>query len=108
VTRDDIFTAALPGDLGKPRPVVIVQSNILAESVRVLVAPLTTEIQELAFRPVVESSPRNGLRVRSQIMVDKLSAIRRERCGQRVGRLDPGSLATLDGALALVLGLGRE
>ena len=46
-----------------------------------------------------------GLRVTSQIMTDKLLAIRRERIRRVIGKIDPETSAQLDRALLIVLGL---
>jgi mRNA interferase MazF len=41
----------------------------------------------------------------SQVMADKPVAVRRERSGQWIGRLQASDMAQLSAALALVLGL---
>lgn len=38
-------------------------------------------------------------------MAEKIFAVRRERCGPVIGRLDSSTLAQLNEALALVIGL---
>jgi len=57
------------------------------------------------FRPAVEPSPRNGLRALSQVMVDKLTTVRRERIGATIGELEPETLTRVNRALALWLGI---
>lgn len=104
--RGDIVIVAY-GELGKPRPVVIVQADELGEAtMTVLACPITSEITEkLPLRPVIEASENNGLRVRSQIMTDRLLAVPRDRVRQVVGRLDATNANRLDAAMLLVLGL---
>jgi mRNA interferase MazF len=63
--------------------------------------------KDLAVRPTLVSSERNGLRVLSQVMTDKMFAVRRDRIRQVIGSLDVASLRELDGALLIVLGLAR-
>jgi mRNA interferase MazF len=95
-----------PGDYGKPRPAVIVQSNAIPEShASVVICPMTSELVEADFRVTIEPGPETGLRVHSQVMADKPVTIRRERIGQRIGRLGAADMARLNVALALVMGL---
>jgi mRNA interferase MazF len=95
-----------PGDYGKPRPAVIVQSNAISEShASIVICPMTSELVEADFRITIEPGPETGLRMRSQVMADKPVTIRRERIGQRIGRLGAADMARLNVALALVMGL---
>jgi len=43
----------------------------------------------------------------SQVMTDKLAAVRRDKIKRIIGRLNAGSLEQLDRALMVVLGLAR-
>ena len=106
--RGDIVIVAY-GELGKPRPVVIVQANELGEAtVTVLACPITSEIAEkLPLRPVIEATESNGLRVRSQVMTDRMLAVPRDRVRQIIGTLDSVNANRLDAAILLVLGLAR-
>jgi mRNA interferase MazF len=45
------------------------------------------------------------LREPSQIMVEKVLAVRREKCGPTIGRLDTATLVSLDRMLALMIGI---
>lgn len=105
--RGDVVTVAAAGDYGKPRPAVLVQTDALpAEHASVIVCQMTSEIVDAPdFRVTIEPTERNGLRTRSQIMVDKPVTIRRERVGRRIGSLDERDLARLNVALAFVMGL---
>jgi hypothetical protein len=53
----------------------------------------------------VEPSARNGLRALSQVMVDKLTTVRRERIGAAIRELEPDSMTRVNRALALWLGI---
>jgi mRNA interferase MazF len=67
---------------------------------------MTTELSEAPdFRVTIEPTASNGLRVQSQVMADKPVAIRRERIGRRIGRLDEQDVARLNVALAFAMGL---
>jgi mRNA interferase MazF len=105
--RGDVVTVAAAGDYGKPRPAVIVQTDALpAEHSSVVVCQMTTMVADAPdFRITIEPHADNGLRERSQVMADKPVTIRRERIGQRIGRLTSEEVARLDVALAFVMGL---
>jgi mRNA interferase MazF len=106
MSRGDLVIVAAPGDHGKPRPAVIVQSNAIPDShASVVVCQLTSELAEADFRVAIEPGPGTGLRVRSQVMADKPVTIRRERVGERIGRLGAADMARLNVALAFVMGL---
>jgi mRNA interferase MazF len=106
MSRGDLVIVSAPGDFGKPRPAVIVQSNAISEShSSIVICPMTSELVEADFRITVEPGPDTGLRVRSQVMADKPVTVRRERIGQRIGRLGAADIARLNVALALVMGL---
>ena len=106
MSRGDLVTVAAPGDYGKPRPAVIVQSDAIPEShASVVVCQMTSELAEADFRITVEPGSDTGLRARSQVMADKPVTIRRERIGQRIGRLGASDMARLNVALAFAMGL---
>jgi mRNA interferase MazF len=105
-SRGDLVIVAAPGDYGKPRPAVIVQSNAIPVShASVVICPMTSELVETDFRITIEPGPETGLQVRSQVMADKPVTIRRERIGQRIGQLGAADMARLNVALAFVMGL---
>lgn len=105
--RGDLVVVALPGDFGKPRPALILQSDLfLATDASVTVLPITSEIRDAPlFRIVVEPSRSNGLRKISQIMVDKPMTFRRDKIGAPIGRLDDDLLVRVNRALILWLGI---
>ena len=107
LSRGDICLAALPGDFGKPRPVVVVQTDLLNPThSSVIVCLLTSHVLDApSFRLDVDATPATGLQARSQVMVDKMATVRRDRLRDRIGTLDNGTRVRLDRALALVLGL---
>ena len=105
--RGDVVTVAAPGDFGKPRPAVIVQTDAFPEShASVIVCQLTSELSDAAdFRVMIDPSEANGLRIPSQIMADKPVTIRRGRIGRMLGSLSAEDMRRLNVALAFVLGL---
>lgn len=109
VRRGDVAVVVMPGDLGKPRPAVIVQSAALGEATTtVLLCPMSSDVEEFkVLRPIVEPTSENGLRVRSQIMTDKAFPLRREGMRRVIGSLDAHTVERLDRALLVVFGLDR-
>jgi len=107
MARGDVVTVAAPGDYGKPRPAVIVQTDAFPEAHgSVVVCQMTSDLQVATdFRVTIEPSEDNGLIAVSQIMADKPVTVRRERIGRRIGRLGGADLARLNVALAFVMGL---
>ncbi len=107
--RGDIVVVSASGDYGKPRPAVIVQTDLFNEThASIIVCLLTTDIQDAPlFRLDIEPSGDNGLKKRSQIMIDKIVAMRRERIGSTIGRIDDDALIRVNRSLALFLGLAQ-
>jgi mRNA interferase MazF len=109
VARGDVVLMVVPSDLGRPRPGVVVQANEFhSDLLTVFVCPVSSDLQDkLPLRPMIEAAPENGLRLRSQIMTDKMAAIRRDRIRRVIGRIDAATSERLDSALLVVLGLAR-
>jgi len=107
--RGDIVVAAAPGDYGKPRPAVIVQSDVFNPThASVVICPLTSRLIDAPlFRLRVQPSVANGLQVESEIMVDKITAVRKGRVENVIGHLDGGQVVELGRALQLWLDLAR-
>ena len=105
--RGDLALVALPGDLGKPRPCVVVQGELAADLNNIAICALSSHIRtdRPAFRVTIEPSPANGLRLRSQVMVDKLFLVDRHKLRDRIGRLTDDQMAEVSTALAVLLGL---
>ncbi len=104
--RGDLVTVAAQGDYGKPRPAVVIQSDTLNMADSVLVALLTTTLNDAPFyRLAVEPTQTNGLKAASQIMVDKILAYPRAKCGPVIGRLSPQDILTLNNMLSVMIGL---
>jgi mRNA interferase MazF len=105
----DLVTAALPGDYGKPRLVFVVQDDAFDQLSAATVLPLTTDLSNFPlFRITVEPSRANGLRQRSQIVVDKAATVVRAWIRQEVGGLDRDTMDEVDVALARFLGLAES
>ena len=102
------MTVAPQGERGKPRPALVIQSDLFAGAATVTVLPLTSARAEAPLiRIDVAPSPGNGLRRLSQVMIDKAMTVRAERLGAPFGRLDDAALLAVSRALALFLGIAR-
>jgi mRNA interferase MazF len=106
VRRGDIVTVAVSGDHGKPRPALVIQSDFLPETDSVLVCLLTTTLRDVPlYRLPLPAGQGTGLREPSQVMVDKIMPVRRDRCGASIGRAEDAALLALGRMLAFVVGV---
>lgn len=105
MSRGDIVIVAAPGDYGKPRPAVVVQSDAIPKShPSVVVCQMTSDLREADFRVLIEPRPANGLTARSQVMADKPATLKRERIGRKIGQLSEREMVRLQSAIAFVMG----
>lgn len=105
IQRGDLVTVSLQGDYGKPRPALVIQSDLLTDLESVVLCPVTSDLRNALFRVTVEPNLVNGLQALSQIMVDKLSTLPRAKVSEPFGRLDKERIKAVDRALLLVVGL---
>ncbi len=105
--RGEIVLLAIQGDYGKPRPAVVIQSDLFnAHHPSIAVCPVTSELRDTPlFRLTIEPAPGNGLTRLSQIMADKPITVPRARCKKRIGALEEAQMQRLDRALLMFLGL---
>lgn len=106
--RGDIVIAVSPGDYGKPRPAAVVQSDLFnATHASITLCPITSHLVDAPlFRLDLAPTQDNGLKVPSQIMVDKIITVRRDRLRQPIGWLTPAELEAVNRSLHLWLALG--
>jgi len=107
VKRGDLVTIALPGDFGKPRPALIIQSDQFDETATVTVLLLSgTLVDAPLIRTTIEPTTTNGLRKRSQVMVDKAMSVKRDKVGGAIGHLDAEAIVAVTRALAVFFAIG--
>ncbi|MDZ7841332.1 MAG: type II toxin-antitoxin system PemK/MazF family toxin [Gammaproteobacteria bacterium] len=107
--RGDIVTVAAPGDYGKPRPAVVIQGDPLnqAEPRSTIVALITSAVQDAPLlRLTVEPTPGNGLRVTSQVQVNRIVTAPVAKISSSIGQLTDQQLVEMNRLLAVVIGLG--
>ena len=107
IKRGEVVMVAAPGDYGKPRPAVILQSDLVNDFYSsVVVCLITTADAKRPFSRVqVRPSAQNGLKRLSYLMVDKLMTVPREKLRGPIGRLDDKTMMLLNRSLIVMLGL---
>jgi mRNA interferase MazF len=96
----------LQGDSGKPRPAVVIQADWFNALSTVVLLPLTSTLQDAALTRIdVAPTDQNGLKVPSQIAVDRPQTVRRTKLGPIIGQLDNDVMLAVRRSLAVFLGL---
>lgn len=104
--RGDVVIIAMQGDFGKPRPALVIQSDQFDAHATVTVLLVSGTVTDAPlFRLTVDPSPENGLRTRSQVMVDKIMTVKRDKIGPVIGRLDDDRMIAVNRSLLLWTGL---
>ena len=95
-----------PDHAGKPRPAVIVQAKLIGQVDSVTICPLTSDTEIVSpSRVPVRPDSENGLAFPSQIMVEKISTVHKQKLGQRIGVLGILDVIELERSLVWYLGL---
>ncbi len=104
--RWDIVPVATPGDYGKPRPALVIQSDFFDAHPSVTLCLITSDLRDTPlFRLLVQPTTTNGLHKTSQVMVDKILTIPREKVRMAIGTLDARTMLEVNRALSLWIGL---
>jgi len=107
VKRGDVVPCVAPGAYGKPRPAIVVQSNLFNDTHHsVTVCPLTSDLRDAPlFRLDIAPSAGNGLKKPSQVMIDKVVSLPANHTRPAIGKLSDSQLAQVSAALRLWLAL---
>lgn len=106
--RGDLVSIAIQGDFGKPRPALVIQADQYDELATLTVLPVTsTLVAAPLLRITVSPSAENGLRRPSQVMIDKVVTVKRDKVGQTFGRIDAETLVAVERCLAVFLGIAK-
>ena len=108
LTRGAIVVVAAKGAYtGKPRPAVIIQSDLFNPThASLTVCPITSDcVDAPLFRLTLPPGPRTGLRSISQIMIDKVVSVPRTAIARDIGHCDASELDRIDDSLRRWLGL---
>ncbi|NMQ27658.1 type II toxin-antitoxin system PemK/MazF family toxin [Candidatus Accumulibacter phosphatis] len=103
--RGNLVTIVLQGAYGKPRPALVVQSDLFATHPSVTILPVTSELRETPlFRVEIKPTAENGLKHLSQVMIDKIQTVPCEKVGDIFGHVDDKTMLAVNRALAVWLG----
>ena len=104
--RGEIWTVAGSGYAGKPRPALVIQSDLFQLLPSVTVCLITSDLTnaEDVLRIPVTPTSTNGLRGPSMVCIDKIATIPTNRVGTQAGTLETETLAEVDQALIVFLG----
>jgi mRNA interferase MazF len=106
LNRGDIIIVAPPGEFGKPRPALVVQSDLSLVGLTVTFLPITSDLEHLPqLRVPISPTQENGLRKPSEIMVDRIQTMTLSRIGGHIGRIDSATMRQVETAMILHLGL---
>jgi mRNA interferase MazF len=107
VKRGELVTVAAKGHYSsKPRPAVVIQSDLFADLDSVTLCLLSSEhVQSPLIRLAIDPTPENGLDTACAVMIDKVVTVPRAATGPRIGSLDRETLVRVDRSLALFLGI---
>ncbi|ECK2142095.1 TPA: type II toxin-antitoxin system PemK/MazF family toxin [Salmonella enterica subsp. diarizonae] len=106
--RGDLITVAMQGDFGKPRPALVIQADSFDGLPTVSVLPVTGTLTTAPLlRVTVEPDKENGLLKVSQVMIDKVITVKRDKTGDAFGRINANLMTEIERRLALFLGIVR-
>ncbi|MFN8770196.1 MAG: type II toxin-antitoxin system PemK/MazF family toxin [Neisseriaceae bacterium] len=107
--RGDIVILNLGGNIGKPLPALIIQADILNDDDRLattIVLPITYELQSMqVVRYKLEPSNKNGLQVSSQVMIDKVMQVDKNRIQKIIGNVAIKHITEIEARLLAILGI---
>jgi mRNA interferase MazF len=112
--RGDLYLCSFDPTVGheikKTGPAVVIQNDIGNRfSPLTIVAAVTSAVSPVSYpvEVVVDPNTANGLDVRSSIRLDQIRTVDRQRMVRRLGVVDRGTMAKVDEALKISLGLVR-
>ncbi|MCC2625143.1 MAG: growth inhibitor PemK [Burkholderiales bacterium] len=109
IKRGNIVILNLGNNVGKPRPAVIIQADILNDEMKLattIVIPLSSEIQNMhVIRYIIEPSAKNGLQIISQAMIEKVMQIEKSKIQKVIGQITKKQLDEIESRLLAVLGI---
>ena len=103
------FDPTLGAEIQKTRPALILQNDIANRSSPItIVAAITTQFEE-PFYPteVPVRAPEGGLQAASVVLLNQIRSIDKQRLVRRLGKLAPDTMARVDRAVLLSLGVAR-
>lgn len=105
VNRGEIWSVAGGGYATKPRPALIVQDDRYPVSSVTVLLMTSTLVDAPLYRIRVESGELSGLRVDSDVMIDKITTVKRTQVSNRIGRVSSAQMLEVERMLMAFLGL---
>ena len=102
------FDPTVGHEIQKTRPALIIQNDVGNRYRPItIVAAITSKISAVPYpvEVVVSPSKGNGLKVPSSIRLDQIRSVDRARLAKLVGEVDSRTLAKVDDAIRISLGL---
>ena len=107
--RGDIVILNIGGNVGKPRPALIIQADILNQDnnlATTIVLPLTSELLNMeVIRYKLEPNKTNGLQFASQVMIDKIMQVEKIRIQKIAGHITKKQIDEIEARLLAILGV---
>jgi mRNA interferase MazF len=104
------FDPTVGHEIKKTRPALVIQNDVGNRySPLTIVAAITSAISPVPYpvEVVIDPTAANGLDVRSSIRLDQIRTVDRQRLARRLGVVDSATVAQVDEALKISLGLVR-
>ena len=104
------FDPTVGHEIKKTRPALVIQNDVGNRySPLTIVAAITSAVFEVPYpvEVVIDPTSGNGLEVRSSIRLDQIRTVDRQRLVRRLGMADSVTMAKVDEALKISLGLVR-
>ena len=101
IERGMIVVGASNGDgARKPRPFLVVQSDVFSDHATISLCPLTLSISGTnLFRVTLDAAPGSGLERDCEIQVDKLETLDRDEIVKIIGTIPITTMTRVDDAL---------
>lgn len=108
MNRGDFVTIAMQGDFGKPRPALVIQSDHFSEHGTVSVLLISSTLVDVPLlRVTIQPNANIGLQKPSQIMIDKVMTVRRDKLGAAFGSAGDSAMLEVGRCLAVFLGIAH-
>lgn len=110
MNRGEIWTVARGVYATEPRPAVIVQDDVFDATSSVTVAPMSSmllDVPLMRVRTAGGDGRLSGFDHDSDVMIDKLTTVKRSNVGTRVGRLTAEQVVEVERAMMVLVGLAR-
>ncbi len=106
--QGNLGTIATQGDLGEPRPALVIHSNLFGEHTSTTALPITRTLVDAPLtRVTVQPNAENGLQKTSQVIAGKVGTVKRDKLGKATGQIDADVRVEVDRCLAVLLGGAR-